>query len=187
MKILVLLQPETVEHVARQDRQTGALCAERNRMACEIANGLVRAVGAHHEHAGTGIHRGQYFQRGSRPPDAHEGLVRRLSRDQRDIEIACLQQRNVLVAAFGVARFDRKARVGRIHHLGKGIAVEREAAAGRRRPQGDRVLLNGLASILRRSAARQQQHAGTNNTSDVHGATSRFGALAANAKDLIQG
>ena len=37
----------------------------------------------------------------------HEGLVGRLAGDQRDIELAGLQQRNVLVAALGVARLDR--------------------------------------------------------------------------------
>jgi hypothetical protein len=47
--------------------------------------------------------------------------------------------------------------------------------------------LNGFASILRRSAARQQQDDGTNGMSDVHGATSHIGALPANAKHPIPG
>ena len=37
LEILVLLQPDAVEHVARQDRQAGALGAERDRLADEIA------------------------------------------------------------------------------------------------------------------------------------------------------
>ena len=81
------------------------------------------------------------FRRVARPPDAHEGFVGRLARDQRDIELAGLQQRNVLVAALGVARLDRERRIGRVHDLGKGIAVERKAAARRRRPETDRGLV----------------------------------------------
>ncbi len=51
LKILILLQAETIEHVTRQDRQAGTPGTERDRMADEIANGSVGAVGAHHEHA----------------------------------------------------------------------------------------------------------------------------------------
>ena len=68
---------------------------------------------------------------GARPPDAHEGFIGRLARDGGDIGLARFQQRNVLVAALGVARFDRKRRIGRVDHLGKGVAVQREAAARR--------------------------------------------------------
>src|SRR5450759_103155 len=41
LKILVLLQSEAVEQIARQDRKAGALRAEGDRVAFEIANGLV--------------------------------------------------------------------------------------------------------------------------------------------------
>src|SRR5689334_6449092 len=51
LEILVLLQPETIQDVARQDRKTGAARAERNRLTDEIADGLVRAVRAHDEHS----------------------------------------------------------------------------------------------------------------------------------------
>ena len=140
LEILVLLQPDAVEHIARQDRQAGALGAERDRLADEIADGLVGAVGAHHEHARAGIHRGEDFQPGRRPADAHEGFIGRLARHQRDIELAGFQQRNVFVAALGVARLDRERRIGGVHDFGEGIAIEREAAARRRRPQTDRGL-----------------------------------------------
>ena len=73
----------------------------------------------------------------ARPSDAHEGFVGGLAGDQRDIELAGFQQRNVLVAALGVARLDRQRRVGCVHRLGKGIAIEREAAARRGGPQAD--------------------------------------------------
>ena len=137
-EVLVLLQADAVEDIARQDRQTGALGAERDRLADEIANGLVGAVGAHHEHAGTGIHRGEDFHvLHARPADALESLVGRLARDGRDIDLAFLQQRNVLVAALGVARLDRQRRIGRIHDLGERIAVERKAAARRRGGETD--------------------------------------------------
>ena len=50
-----------------------------------------------------------------------------------------------------------KRGIGGVHDLGKGVAVERKAAARRRGSQADRGLWNGLASLLRRSAARQQR------------------------------
>src|SRR6266446_8440983 len=40
LEILVLLQSETVEHIARQDDQAGAARTERDRLAYEIANGF---------------------------------------------------------------------------------------------------------------------------------------------------
>ena len=130
---------------------------------------LVGTVGAHHEHAGTRIHRGQDFQLGRRPPDAHEGLVGGLAGHQRDVELVGFQQRNVLVAALGVARLDRQRRIGGIHDFGEGVAVDREAAARRRGPQADRGRFgNGLASILRRSAACQQKKAGTDDMNEFH-------------------
>ena len=153
LEILVLLQPEAIEHVARQDRQARAPGAERDRLAHEIANGLVGAIGPHHEHAGARIHRGQYLEPGCGAPDAHEGLVGRLARHRRDIELARFQQRNVLVGAPGVARLDRQRRIGGIDGFGECVAIEREAASGRRGPQADRGLWNGLASLLRRGAA----------------------------------
>ena len=102
------------------------------------------------------------------PADAHKSFVGRLARNQRDIEVARFQERNVLVAALGIARLNRKRRIGRVHDFGKGVAVERKAAAGRRGPQTDRGLWNGLASILRRSVAREQENGGANDTSEVH-------------------
>src|SRR5258705_536226 len=120
LKILVLLQAETVEHVTRQDRKARAFGPERDRFADEVANGLVWAVGAHHEHTRARIHRGQDFQFCARPPDPHKSFVGRLSGDQRDIELAGLQQRNILVAAFGVARLDRQRLIGFVHDPGKG-------------------------------------------------------------------
>src|SRR5438874_1477863 len=38
LKILVLLQPDAVQHVARQDRQAGAPGSERDRLADEVAD-----------------------------------------------------------------------------------------------------------------------------------------------------
>ena len=46
LEILILLQPDAVENVARQDRQAGSLGAERDRLADEILDGLVGTVGA---------------------------------------------------------------------------------------------------------------------------------------------
>ena len=53
LEILVLLQPEPVKHVARQDRKTRARRPERHGLADEIADGFVWTVRAHDEHAGT--------------------------------------------------------------------------------------------------------------------------------------
>ena len=60
------------------------------------------------------------------------------------------------------------AGIGRVDDFGKGIAVERKAAARRRGSQADRGRWNGLASLLRRGAARQQENAGANDTNEVH-------------------
>src|SRR5260370_40812540 len=60
-EILVLLQPETVEHIARQNWKPRAARAKGNRLADEVADAPVGTVGAHHEHPGTGIHRGEDF------------------------------------------------------------------------------------------------------------------------------
>jgi hypothetical protein len=103
-----------------------------------------------------------------RPPDSGEGFIGRFSGGQRDVDLACFQQRDILGAALGVARFDRKRRIRLVQNFRKGIAVERKTAARRRRPEADCGLLNGLASILRRGAARQHHDAGANDTSDVH-------------------
>ena len=94
--------------------------------------------------------------------DPHEGFIGRLARHQRDIELALFQERDVLVAALGVARRDDERRIGGVHDLGKGVAIERKAAARRRRAQADRDGRNGVPSLLRRSAVRQQQNAGAN-------------------------
>ena len=139
LEVLVLLQPDAVEHVARQDRQAGALGAERNRLADQIPDRLVGTVGAHHEHAGTGIHRGEDFQLCRRPPDAHEGFVGGLAGHQRDVELVGFQQRDVFVGALGVARLDRERRIGGVHDFRERIAIDREAAARRRGPKADRV------------------------------------------------
>ena len=45
--------------------------------------------------------------------------------------------------------------IGFVHGFCKGVSVERKTSAGGRGPQTDRGLLNDLASILRRSVARQ--------------------------------
>ena len=174
-EVLVLLQADTVEHVARQDRQAGALGAERNRLADQIPDRLVGTVGPHHEHAGTGIHRGEDFQLCCRPSDAHEGFVGRLAGHQRDVELVGFQQRDVFVGALGVARLDRERRIGGIHDFCECIAVDREAAARRRGPQADCGFGNGLASILRRGAARKQKKAGTGNPCEFHFWPQAFG------------
>ncbi len=188
LEILVLLQSEAIEDIARQDRKTGALCAERDRLVDEIANGLVGTVGAHHEHPGAGKYRGQDFQRCPRPADACERFVARLSGDQRNIELVSFQQRNILVAALGVARLDEQRQVGLVDDLGKPIAVNRKAAARRCRSQTDRGLLNSLASlsILRHRAARQQQHGRAGDTGDVHGVPFWIGAPPRARKDPCQ-
>src|ERR1019366_2256005 len=90
LEILVLLQPDSVQHIARQDRKTRAPCTERDWLTDEIANGLVLTVGAHYEHAGAGIHRGQDFEIRAWSPDSHEGFIRWLAGDQSDIEGARL-------------------------------------------------------------------------------------------------
>ena len=168
LEILVLLQPDAVEHVARQDRQTRAFGAERNRLADQIPDRLIRTVGAHHEHAGTGIHRGEDLQLGRRPPDAHEGFVGRLAGHQRDIELVGFQHRDVFVGALGVARLDRKRRIGGVHDFRERIAIDREAAARRRRSQADCGLGNGLAAILRRGGAGKQQQNGPGDPGEFH-------------------
>ena len=62
LEILVLIEPEPVEHVARQDGEPRALGAERHRLALEIVDRARRTVAAHHEHAGGRIHRGDDLQ-----------------------------------------------------------------------------------------------------------------------------
>src|ERR1700747_3769133 len=44
LEIIVLLQPEAIEHIARQDRKPGAACPERDALADEIANRFVPAI-----------------------------------------------------------------------------------------------------------------------------------------------
>jgi len=97
----------------------------------------------------------------------HKSFVGRLSGDQRDIELPA-SAAEYLVAAFGVARLDRQRLIGFVHDPGKGVAVERETAAGVAVPQTDRGSLNALPSILRRRDARQQQGAYANDTRNVH-------------------
>ena len=89
----------------------------------------------------------------ARPP-SHESFIRGLACDQRDVELALLEQRDILVAALGVARLDRQRRIGRVHDLGEGIAIERKAAAWRRRAERDRRLWNGFVPLLGCGAGR---------------------------------
>src|SRR5258707_13474416 len=49
LEVLVLLQSQTVEHIARQDDEAGAPRAKRDRLAWGIADALVRAAGAAHD------------------------------------------------------------------------------------------------------------------------------------------
>ncbi len=42
----------------------------------------------------------------ARPPDAFEGFIGGFAGNQRDIELTGFEQRNILVAALGVARLD---------------------------------------------------------------------------------
>jgi hypothetical protein len=73
--------------------------------------------------------------------------------------LAGFEQRNILVAALRIARLDHNRRIGRVHHFRERIAIERKAAAGRRRPELDLGPLNGLTPLLGRDCGnRAEQH-----------------------------
>ncbi len=57
--------------------------------------------------------------------------ARDLAGDEREVELARLEQRHVLGRALGIARLDSHARLLRVHHLGERVAVERKTAARR--------------------------------------------------------
>jgi hypothetical protein len=96
LEILLLVEPEPVEHVARQDHQPGPARPERHRLALEVIDRAVRTVGAHDEHAGSGVHGGDDLEIGGRAPDTGQRLIRDLALHQRDVELAFLEQRHVL-------------------------------------------------------------------------------------------
>ena len=90
----------------------------------------IGAVGAHHEHAGRRVHRGDDLQVGRRPADAAQHLVHHLALHQRDVEALVLQHRHVLRAALGVDGLDGEARVGLLHGGDERRPIDRKAAAG---------------------------------------------------------
>ncbi len=141
LEILVRVEPEAVEHIAREDDQPGAARPECDGLALEVGDGAVRAVGAHHEHAGGRIHGGDDLQVGGRAPDPGERLVGDLALHQRDVELALFQERHVLGAALGVARLDCERGIGRVYDLGEHAAEQRKPAARGRGAEHHRGLL----------------------------------------------
>jgi hypothetical protein len=127
------------------------------------------------------------------PPDALQGLIKRFSRDQPEIELVGFQHRNVLAAAFGIARLYRQCRICFRDRRRKGVSIGRKAAALGGCAEADRGLLRCLliclliclAAILRRRAGRQQ-HAGQNHISDVHGGSSKIGAAPVNFSGIAR-
>ena len=88
----------------------------------------MRAVAAHDEHAGRGIHRRDDAKR---RVGFRQRAARDLSGDEREVELARLEKRHVLARALGVPGLDANARLLRVHHLRERRAVERKPAARR--------------------------------------------------------
>ena len=156
VKILVLVETQAVEHIAREDHQSRTARAEGDRLAGELADRAGRIVAAEREHSRRRIHRGDDLERGARAADAHQRFIGRLSRHQGDVEAARFEQPNVLHAALGIARLDRERAVGRVDDVGDRAAVKREAAARRRRPEHDLGFLHVCSCSLRRRAGCEQ-------------------------------
>src|SRR6185295_2546126 len=117
------------EHVPGEDDEARAAGPEGHRLALEIRDRLVGRVGAHHEHAGSRVHRGEDAQVGGRAADTGERLVRDLALHQREIERARLEQRHVLGAALGVAGPHLEGGIHLVDGGGHRLAVDRESAA----------------------------------------------------------
>ena len=143
LEVAVPLEAQPVEHVAREDDQARAARPEGHRLALEIGDGAVGRVGAHHEHAGRGEHRGQHAQVGGRAADAGERLVRDLALHQPEIERARLEQRHVLGAALRVAGPHVERGIHLVDDGGHRLAIDREAAARRGRPEAHRRRARG--------------------------------------------
>ena len=88
-------------------------------------------------------------------PDARERLVGDLALDQRQVELARLEERDVLRRALRIARLHFERRVDPVDGLGHGLAVDGEAAAGRRCSERDHDALLGS-----RESGREQEHRG---------------------------
>src|SRR5204863_5258959 len=69
--------------------------------------------------------------------------VRDLAGDEGEVELARLQERNVLAASLGIARLHLKQGILPVDHFGERVAVEREAATrgGGAEDEHDRNLL----------------------------------------------
>jgi hypothetical protein len=132
LEVAVAIHAERIDDVAAQQHQARAFRAPRHGLAAQVLDRAIGTVGAHHEHAGRGVHRPEDPDvRGRRPVHPRERLVRGLTLHQREVELAGLEQRHVLGAALGVARLDRDRGIGLVHALDERGAVDRKAAARR--------------------------------------------------------
>ena len=141
LKILLGIELDAVEHVAREDHETRTARPERHGLVREVGDRAGRIVGPQHEHAGRRIHRGDDLESGPRPADAGERLVGGLAGHQRNVERVGFEQRDVLGRALGIARLNRERRVGRVDHRNDRVAVKRKPAARRRGAKHDRGCL----------------------------------------------
>ena len=130
LEVAVAVEPEAVQHVAREDDQPRAARPEGDRAALEVLDRPVGRVGPHHEHAGRGVHRGEDAQVRGGAADAGQRLVGHLALHQGQVERARLEQRHVLGGALGVARAHLERRVHLVDGVGHRLAVDREASAG---------------------------------------------------------
>ncbi len=151
LEVAVPLEAQPVEHVAREDDETRPARPEGHRPALEIRDRLVGRIGAHHEHPGSRVHRGEDAQVGGRAADAGERLVRDLALHQREIERARLEQRHVLGAALGVAGPHLEGGIHLVDGGGYRLAIDRESAARGGGAEAHRRLLahGGYATTAR--------------------------------------
>src|SRR5215510_10715964 len=72
LEVSLLIEPETVEHIASEDHEARAAGAEGDRLTLEVVDRPVRRVAAYDEHAGGRIHGVEDFEIRGRPAHAGE-------------------------------------------------------------------------------------------------------------------
>src|SRR5260370_1323178 len=139
LEVAVAVEPEAVQHVAREDDEPRSARPEGDRASLEIVDRPVGRVRPHHEHAGGGVHRGEDAQVRRGAADAGERLVDHLALHQGQVERAGLQPRHVLGRALGIARAHVEGRVHLVAGVSHRLPADLEAAArsgGPRQPGG---------------------------------------------------
>ncbi len=188
LEVAVPLVAQPVEHVAREHDQARAARPEGHRLAPEIRDGAIGRVGAHHEHAGGGEHRGQHAQVGGRAADAGERLVGDLALHQPEIERARLEQRHVLGAALRVAGPHVERGIRLVDDRGHRLAVDRESAARAWRCRGSPWSGLGVVSLTARTVPQlSARRLDGPRARTYHSIASRPQLPTRNLSDLVEG